>query len=123
MESLYVKDTGRYGRGVFAKVFIPKGELIEKSPVIVISKDEWKTMRGSILRDYIFNWGDNKAIALGFGSLYNHSYEPNAKYITNIEEGTIDFYARKDIYAGEEIFVNYNGDPLDQSELWFDVKE
>ena len=28
---------------------------------------------------YVFEWGEGKvALALGFGSLYNHSYRPNA---------------------------------------------
>ena len=67
--------------------------------------------------------GEDKALALGYGSLYNHSYTPNARYFTNIENQSIDFYARKDIREGEEIMVNYNGDPEDQSPLWFEVIE
>jgi len=73
--------------------------------------------------NYIFWWGEDKAIALGYGSLYNHSFNPNAYYITNIENDSIDFYSGMDIQKGEEILINYNGDPDDQSPIWFDVIE
>lgn len=118
-----MKTTEKYGRGIFSTRSIKKGELIEEAPVIIIPKTEWDLMRESILLNYVFRWGKNKAIALGYGSLYNHSYTPNARYITNIENKSIDFYAREAIQKGEEITVNYNGDPEDQSSLWFEVIE
>ena len=40
------------------------------------------------LYNYCFSWGDNyehTAIALGYGSLYNHSYTPNAIFTNNID--------------------------------------
>lgn len=51
------------------------------------------------------------AIAFGFGSLYNHSYQPNARYVKRIAERTLDYVAIRDIQCGEEITVNYNGRP------------
>jgi len=123
LPSIVMKNTGKYGRGIFAARNIKKGEYIEVAPVIVIPKTEWKQMRGRILSNYVFRWGDDKALALGYGSLYNHSYAPNARYLTNIENQSIDFYAGEDIQEGEEITVNYNGDPKDQSPVWFEVIE
>lgn len=52
--------------------------------------------------------------------LFNHSYEPNAIYEINFNNHTFDFYAFKDIKAGEEILINYNGDVDDKELLWFD---
>jgi SET domain-containing protein len=73
------------------------------------------------LGNYVFVWEDNKfAVALGYGSLYNHSYEPNAKYIRKKDK--ILFQAIKDIKSGEEITINYNGNPKSQDKVWFDVK-
>lgn len=118
-----MKNTEKYGRGIFAIRNIKKGEFIEEAPVIVIPITEWKLMRKSILSNYVFRWGEDKALALGYGSIYNHSYTPNARYLTNIENQSIDFYAREDMQEGEEITVNYNGDPKDQSLLWFEVIE
>ena len=116
-----MRKTDKYGRGIFADRYIKKGELIEEAHVIIIPKQEWKQMKKSVLLNYVFRWGKDKAIALGYGSLFNHSITPNAKYITNIKNQTIDFYARQDIQKEEEILVNYNGDPSDQSPVWFDV--
>lgn len=123
MRLIIMKNTEKYGRGIFAIRNIKKDEFIEEAPVIVIPKTEWKLMRKSILSDYVFRWGEDKALALGYGSLYNHSYTPNVRYFTNIENQSIDFYAREDIQEKEEITVNYNGDPKDQSPLWFEVIE
>ena len=59
-------------------------------------------------------------IALGYGSMYNHSYEPNAKYKRNFSNQTITFVAIKPIKKREEITVNYNGDPINQEKVWFE---
>ena len=123
MRPIIVKNTEKYGRGIFAIRNIKKGEFIEEAPVIVITIAEWKLMKKNILSNYVFRWGEDKALALGYGSLYNHSYTSNARYLTNIENQSIDFFAREDIQKGEEITVNYNGDPEDQASLWFEVIE
>ncbi len=123
MRPIIMKNTEKYGRGIFAVRNIKKGELIEEAPVIVIPKTEWKLMKKNVLSNYVFRWGEDKALALGYGSLYNHSYSPNTRYLTNIENQSIDYYAREDIQVGVEITVNYNGDPDDQSLLWFEVIE
>ena len=47
------------------------------------------------------------ALALGYGSLYNHSYQPNARY-DDQPAGAMTFTALRDIRAGEEITINYN---------------
>jgi SET domain-containing protein len=58
--------------------------------------------------------------ALGYGSLYNHSYHPNARYDDRGEQ-TMVFTAIQDIAPGDEITVNYNAEPLDQSPLGFNI--
>lgn len=120
-----IKNTGKYGRGIYAVRDIKKDELIEASPVIISPKREWKYLKKTSLFHHCFYWGDDDetAIALGNGSLFNHSYTPNAKYDNNLDDLTIDFYAHKDIKAGEEITINYNGEIDDKSPLWFDVIE
>lgn len=123
MGPVVMKITEKYGRGIFAARNIKQDEFIEESPVIIIPKVEWQQMSECVLMNYIFRWNEDKALALGYGSLYNHSYTPNVGYFTNIENQSIDFYAMKDICEGEELMVNYNGDPEDQSPLWFDVLE
>ena len=60
------------------------------------------------------------AVALGYGSLYNHSYQPNARY-DDVGRLTKVFSALRDIEPGEEITVNYNGKPGDRGPVGFDV--
>lgn len=111
------------GRGVFTAEPIKEGSLIEICPVIILPEEELPIIHNTYLHDYYFLWGEDEkrcAIALGFGSLYNHAYDANAEYILDLDENTIDFYSVRDIEVGEEITVNYNGLPDDPEPVWFD---
>lgn len=115
---------GELNRGVFATRDIQKGELIHEAPVLPYSNKEDVHIEKTLLADYAFEYGINhSAILLGYGMLFNHSYTPNATYEINFPNHTFDFYAYKDIKAGEEIFINYNGDEDDQEPLWFDKED
>jgi hypothetical protein len=72
----------KHGRGMFATRMFLKGELIERAPVVVIDEKKWPNAAKTILSDYAFDWGEkdeHAAIAMGYISLYNHSYSPNAQ--------------------------------------------
>ncbi|MGQ8875175.1 SET domain-containing protein [Paenibacillus sp. TSA_86.1] len=113
-------DGGEFNRGVFATVDIAKGQLIHQAPVVPYPNEDHEHIEKTILEDYVFEYGANHtAILLGYGSLINHSYEPNATYDINFENHTFDFYAYKDIKAGEEILINYNGEEENMDPLWF----
>ncbi len=76
-----------------------------------------------MLSEYVFAWGKKTvALALGYGSLYNHSYKPNARYEDDGQQTKV-YIAIKAISAGEEVTINYNGEPRNKSPLWFDVKD
>lgn len=97
--------------------------MIEVCPIILFPKSQLADIRKTVLDDYYFDWGEEGewyALCLGNGSLYNHSYEPNAEYGMDFEAQTIDFYCLKDIPAGDEIFINYNGDADNRSKVWFE---
>lgn len=120
---LYVSESNAKGRGVFTSSHINAGDTIEICPVIVIPRSELPIIHKTVLHDYYFLWGDNMedcAIALGFGSLYNHAVHPNANFILDIENLTIDIEAIMDIPAGSEITINYHGEPGDPEALWFE---
>lgn len=124
MKLLYIKDTGKYGRGVYTKCDIKAGQVIEVSPVILFSKEESDYIKETVISNYWFDWQANNfdfALALGYGSLFNHSYTPNTAFYYNYDSSVIVFYTISNIKADEEITVNYNGDPIDKSPLWFDV--
>ena len=111
------------GRGVFAATRISAGELIERAPVHVIPDRDWCHIEETLLLDYCFLWGDRSAIPFGKFLLYNHSYSPNALYVKRLDDRIIEMVALRDIEAGEEILINYNGDPGDDTPVWFEVKE
>jgi len=121
-DSIEVKRIPGKGRGVFAVQPIAEGTTFERVPVIVMPAEEIiDAADHSVMADYVFDWGKGTvALALGYGSLYNHSYAPNARYDDEGQRAKI-FTALRDIAVGEEITVNYNGHEDDQSPVGFDV--
>jgi len=124
--NVYVEDTPARGRGVFARRRIVRDEVIERSPVIIIPEKQWGGLTETVLSNYVFDWGENDehaCVALGYVSIYNHSYKPNASLTECLGDGVMEVVALRDIEVGEQIFVNYNGDGGGNEELWFDVVE
>ena len=118
---LYISESPGKGLGVFTDRKIERDTLIENCPVLVISARDLEQVAATMLYNYYFCWGKNQeqgAIALGLGSIYNHSFTPNATYIPRLAEGTIEFVAIKKILANDEITINYNGTPNDKTPLW-----
>lgn len=126
LNCLYIADTKNKGRGVFTDKFIEAGTLIEVAPVIVLNEADTEKVHETALYYYTFMWSENNKIAavvLGYGSIYNHSYSPNCEYKTFYEDEVVHFVALRDIEAGEELTINYNHDPNDQSLLWFKTRD
>jgi len=122
---LYIDKTGERGRGVFTKKPVPANTIIEISPVIVMSPAERKLLDQTLLHDYIFEWGpDNKqcCMALGYIGVYNHSYRSNCEYEMDFANEIIRIKTIRNIEAGEELFINYNGDWNNSKKIWFDTK-
>lgn len=125
-EVLAVREIPHKGRGVFATQAIAQGSWIERAPLLVLSAREWEQIASTCLYDYAFEWGPDgheAALALGYGSLYNHATAPNSYYIRRAEERVLDFFALRDIQAGEELLINYNGEPSCQDRVWFEALE
>ncbi len=125
LSSLYIGETNEMGRGVFTAEPLNKGTIIEVSPVIVMNKEDRKLLDRTLLHDYIFEWGENKdqcCMALGYLPIYNHKYKSNCEYEMNFEEALISIKTMRYIKAGEELFINYNGDWDNPKKLWFDAR-
>lgn len=121
MPNIQVAET-KAGRGVVATQPFAVDQEIERCPVIVASKQDIAYLEKTILNEYIFEWQDGCAVALGFGSLYNHSFTPNAAYEHAYATRELVFYALREIAPGEEITVDYNGGQTTTRELWFTVR-
>lgn len=112
------RSTIGVGRGVFASRSIARGEVVETCPMLIVDDEQGEALAVGA-EGYVFDWGDGAtALALGYGSLYNHSFTPNATTLETPDELVVT--ALRDIAAGEEIFINYTGTGTDADELWFD---
>lgn len=124
--SIEIVDFGERGRGIVALTDLEKGQLIERSPVLIIPPEQRAMVDDSIIFTYVFMWEHNtteedlykhtgrSAIALGYTSLLTHSYTPNCIFVRHIDELFIEIYADRAIKAGEELTIDY------QMTLWFD---
>ncbi len=122
---LFIAGTEKMGRGVFTSENIEAGTVVEVSPVLVMSNGERKHLDQTLLHDYIFEWGGNKdqcCMALGYVPVYNHSYRSNCEYEMDFDQEQISIRAVHFIKAGEELFINYNGNWDDSKPVWFEPK-
>ncbi|MBV8387683.1 MAG: SET domain-containing protein-lysine N-methyltransferase [Acidimicrobiia bacterium] len=116
---VFVAPSATHGRGVFAARAFEAGEVIEECPVLLVAADAVAELG---LSGYCFEWTDDEcAIALGYGSLYNHSWQPNARYDHDHDAGVVTYTAVHPIEAGEEISINYSGEPDGHVDLWFET--
>lgn len=105
-------------KGVFADRDMPLDHYIEISPAILISHEEGALLEKTIIGEYMFDWnpgneeGKSKgyALALGMGSLFNHSDTPNIEWDFNEENQLILFYTLREIKQNEELTINYGWD-------------
>ena len=121
---LFIAPTEKMGRGVFTDEAITAGYLIEVAPVIIMTAEERKLLDKTSLHNYIFEWGNDSekcCMALGYVPIYNHSYSSNCEYEMDFDSGLISIRTVREIDAGEELFINYNGNWNDTTPLWFDA--
>ncbi len=122
---LFIAPTEKMGKGVFTAEDIDAGTVLEISPVIIMGLQDRKLLDQTLLHDYIFEWGDTKeqcCMALGYVAVYNHSYQSNCEYEMDFTQEQISIRTVRKIVAGEELFINYNGDWNDAATVWFDAK-
>ena len=123
--NVYVtKSTLAEGNGVFANSDLSKGKIIEICPVIFMPINEFEYIKKTKLFYYFYEYSNKEfAVVLGYGSVYNHSYKPNAQYKFNYLRRIMEIKAIKDIKKDEEILINYNYYPEDTTPLesWFSV--
>ncbi|MGP1345541.1 MAG: SET domain-containing protein-lysine N-methyltransferase [Phycisphaerales bacterium] len=121
--ALEVRDTGDgRGRGVFALRAFGRDDIVEVCPVVLAT--------GSLpepLSQRVFDWRHlarskhDHALALGFGSLYNHNDDANCRYFA--ERDHLVICAVRGIAPSAELTINYNsrgGGPAWPRNKWFE---
>lgn len=122
---LYIAPTLTRGRGVFTTESIAAGVIIEIAPVIVMTASERLLLDQTLLHDYIFKWGPQEeecCMALGYVPIYNHQCPSNCEYEMDFYMQQISVKTVRAIEAGEELFINYQGDFDDSNPVWFLTK-
>jgi uncharacterized protein len=123
--SLRDTQTAR-GRGLFAARSIAPDEIIEESPVVLITTP-FDALPPEI-QTIAFYWsaltgeGDLHALALGMGSLFNHANPANVRFAADPQAGVMRFTAARPIAADEELTINYNaayGGISSEDDDWF----
>lgn len=124
----YIRNTGtEKGLGVFAARDISVGEVVEVCPVLILDVKWDDIPRELQLR--VFNWGyltkqgAASALALGWGSMYNHANPANLRYGPLPNEQVMRFEAVRDIAVDEELTVNYQaeiGEVTSTTNRWFE---
>jgi SET domain-containing protein len=116
-QNCYRVGKGKKGRGLFATDDIPPSTLLHIAPCILLTKEEYEEhMKYTVLEHYLFNsQGGNKLLALGDGSLFNHSRHPNVDYRVDAANLRIRYLSGcNTIKRGEELCISYG------LNLWFD---
>jgi SET domain-containing protein len=126
--AVYVKETGTpKGRGVFAARAFKLGEVIEACPVVPFTPLPSRELPQEIKR-IVFGWGKllrlqrrRPAIALGYGSMYNHSNPAALRCEADAANSILRFIAVRDIDADEELTINYNSleSAVSSDDIWF----
>jgi hypothetical protein len=117
---LQIAELPGRGRGVVAARAFATGECIEVAPVLIVPRSDAALLQGRLLDNYWFWWDqDHNALGLGCASLYNHGCPANARFARDPAACTLTFTAVRAIAAGEEITINYHGEPDDPASVWF----
>ncbi|KAF9013443.1 hypothetical protein BDQ17DRAFT_603491 [Cyathus striatus] len=111
-----IRTTRGKGRGVYASHPIPRNTLLEVSPVLFFEKEEYENHgKHTIVDHYTFTWMDGRmALALGLGSLFNHSNKPNVTFTLDKRTDSIRYTTVRDVNVDEELCIFYG------HSLWFE---
>lgn len=107
---LHVKASSVHGWGVFTRGYLPRGLVIERSPIIPLPSEPQ-----DLFFDYRFGWPQNKpwtemVMGFGYAGIYNHSSQPNVMWESDEENRLLVFSTTRDVMSGEELFTYYGDD-------------
>lgn len=104
MIKVHIRHDPRKGRGVFADQAVMDQQLIEVCELLLMDMHEV----GETLEAYVYQYNKKLvAVALGNGSLYNHSDHPNSRFYFNYRKKLLYIEAIRKIEKGEELTVDY----------------
>ncbi len=114
-----VKISEGRGFGCFAIEKIEKEEVFEECYCLPITSGGFSDYSFTFVKLNPITFDNQRlnesVLAMGFGSIYNHSNTPNSDWRIHkkySEQGKriLQFFALRDIDKGEEIFIYYGGE-------------
>ena len=100
-----------HGWGLFACRDITADEVVDETPLLVVGTRSPSGLSGHV---YLLDDG-RKAIPLGDGILINESENPNVAADLDDDLEVVYLWALRDIEAGEELTMSYDGSAYDES--------
>lgn len=105
-----------FGRAVFATEDIKEGEIVERCPIEIMGF-RMNYHKDPVIWSYMFTnscpceeckkHGGHFLMVMGYGQMYNHQDDNSAHIKFDLKNKIADIIAKRDIRAGEEIFVSY----------------
>ena len=122
------KDLGKYaikrtgsGLGLFALKSIPAGtRIIEYTGALVSNEEVERRTKGKYFFGVNSKWSIDGTPRSNTARYINHSCRPNCEAL--ISKRRVWIWSKRAIKAGEELFINYNGDWNNEKKLWFDAR-
>ena len=119
---LLLKNSPGKGRGVYLNTDVSYGTLLHISPLLLIpssqdssSDNDDAPVERVVLSHYTYTFDKNtQAVALGMGSMFNHSKRNNVGFIIDKKNLLIRYISTCDISKGTELCINYG------NHLWFE---
>jgi len=129
--SIRLRRSPLSGRGVFATAALAAETVVEVAPVLLLHRADGDHA-GSLAR-YVFEWDEELddtayALALGWGSMFNHSPTPSCRYLRADDDDAVAgltgggawsagnhlapalvFVTLRAVRAGEELTIDYSG--------------
>ena len=107
-----VKDAGVKGKGAFASIDLMEGTYIGRYVGDLLTNEGVKTRYPDPTQaSYLFELTEELCIdaqeSTHFSRFFNHAEHGNLEVRANVESRTIDFFALRDISAGEELTFDY----------------
>lgn len=111
------------GRGVFLRVAVAAGTVLESAPALELDAEDLARLEGTVVEDYQFAHPQDPergCLIFGLASLLNHSDQPNVELRWEKRERVgwfVSMVALVDLPAGVELLYRYRCPP------WFPVIE
>ena len=101
------------GIGLIATNIITKGATITKSPLVRLTEEEWKSIEGRAIGEYVYTIIEESQkihfLCLGDAAFINHSSTPNVskEIIQNSNPNYVLLRTIDDVNNGEELCISY----------------